>query len=290
MTNPGTHRETSHPLLHVALALLVLTLPALASAHIENQQTQFPDIGTSSHKDAIVLLVALDIVPQTPTFEPDQPFTRQDLAAWAALAHRKDAGSETPDMAKLIQDGTSYVGSTTGNATAADINHAIFDGKLQLDQVSQTFTHDQAAAFIAAHLTPSFIAGLGAQPGPSGTVTKVTTGTAPDGDTSYSLDIGKTSYAVYDHARVVGPTDLTLWQDKTVASSYLEKTSDGDQLVYLAMAQPASASTSAQTTARPAAPKRSATSSPALRWIIGLAVVLLALALVAFFRPRRRAP
>ncbi|MEJ2359074.1 MAG: hypothetical protein P8Y13_13495, partial [Deinococcales bacterium] len=118
-------------------AALALTLTTLASAHIENQQTQFPDIGASQHKDAIVLLVALDILPQTPTFQPDQPFTRQDLAAWAALAHRKDPGGEAPDLAKLIQDGRSFVASSSGNATAADINKAIFDGKLDLANPTQ---------------------------------------------------------------------------------------------------------------------------------------------------------
>jgi hypothetical protein len=269
------------------VAALALTLTTLASAHIENQQTQFPDIGASQHKDAIVLLVALDILPQTPTFQPDQPFSRQDLAAWAALAHRKDPGGEAPDVAKLIQDGRSFVDSSSGNATAADINKAIFDGKLDLADPSQTFTHDQAAAFVADHLTPAFVAALGATAGPSGTISNVKTGTSPDGDTSYTLVIAGNDYPVYDHARVVGPTDLTLWQGKQLTRSYQAKEDNGPALTYLVMGQPAAAPT--QTSSTAATPQPSS-SNPALRWIVGLAVLLVVVAAVAFFRPRKRTP
>lgn len=269
------------------VSTVAFAVTALASAHILNQQSQFPDIGTSQHQDAIVLLVALDILPQTPTFEPDQPFTRQDLAAWAALTHRKDPGVEAPDLAKLIEDGTPYVGSTTGNATAADINKALFDGKLTLQKPDQTFTHDQAAAFVADHLTPTTIAKLGVRAGPTGTISNVKTSTLPDGDTVYTLVIAGKDYAVYDHARVVGPTDLTLWQDKLLTRSY-QTTKDGHPaLTYLVMGQPTTTTT--QSSSTPATTTKR-TSDPALRWIIGLAALLVILAAIAFFRPRRRTP
>lgn len=291
MKHETTRRHGSRPKRLAVRYLVVAVLcmfSALAFAHIANEETQFPDIGTSHNKDAIVLLVALDILPQTPTFQPDQPFTRKDLAAWAALAHRKDAGSEAPDMAKLIEDGTSYVGSLTGNATATDINKAIFDGKLKLSNASQTFTHDQAAAFVADHLSASYVAALGVSSGPTGTISQVKTGTAPDGDTSYTLVIGGKDFPVYDHARVVGPTDLTLWQGKDLARSYQAKTSDGPALTYLVLAQsPATNSQPAQ--ASPVkSPQGSTASSSLPKWIIGLVIVVVVLALIAFSRPRKR--
>lgn len=214
----------------VAATLLLAASPAWA--HITNQSTLYPDIGGSPQSRQIVLLTALGVIPETPTFNPNQLLTRTDLAAWAALTHHAAPGGESPDLATLEQKGTQWV-SGSGNATAADIDQAIFDGWLPLRNPDQEFTKAEAAGFIAAHLSPALLNQLDAQLGPTGVITQVKTGVSPDGDTSYTFQIGGRWYPCYDHVMVIGSTDLSTWLHAELTHSYLRKTSDGDVLVYI---------------------------------------------------------
>jgi len=86
----------------LVLAAIVASLTVgNAAAHIKNEASQFPDIEFSDARFDIVLLVGAGIIPETPVFEPDTPFSRGDLASWAALAENLGAGGETPDTEKL---------------------------------------------------------------------------------------------------------------------------------------------------------------------------------------------
>lgn len=216
----------------VGLVATLLLAASPAWAHITNQDTLFPDIAQTPQSREIVLLTALGVIPETPTFGPNQVLTRTELAAWAALTHHAAQGGESPDIATLKQKGTQWV-SGSGNATAADINLAIFDDWLPLRDPGQQFTKAEAAGFIAAHLSPALLKQLDAQPGPTGVITRVKTGTSPDGDTSYTFEIGGQWYPCYDHVMVIGSTDLSTWLHTDLARSYLRKTSDGDVLVYI---------------------------------------------------------
>ncbi|MBX5477311.1 MAG: hypothetical protein IRZ18_09355 [Clostridia bacterium] len=280
----------------VAVALVVGYASA-AFAHVANQKTQFPDIAGDPNAADILLLVALNIVPQTPVFEPEATFTRRDLAAWAALAHRQAQGGEGPDLAQLVNKGKAYVPSLDGRATAADIDQAIFDGKLALDQPDATFTKSEAARFVAAHLTSDFVRKLGYAPGPAGVVTGVRVGQSPDGDPSYALVIDGHDYAVDEHPRVVGPTDLTLWKGQTVIRSYLAVSSEGEAIKFAELGQPSETTPSeAGSTSEtgPAgsesAPAATAPASPGPSapwgWIVGLAGLLVVLGAVLFARRR----
>lgn len=213
-----------------AATLLLASSPVWA--HITNQDTLYPDIAKVPQSRQIVLLTALGVIPETPTFNPNALLTRTDLAAWAALTHHAAPGGESPDIATLEQKGTQWV-SGSGNATAADINQAIFDGWLPLRNPDQQFTKAEAAGFIAAHLSPALLKQLDVQPGPTGIITHVKTGTSPDGDTSYTFEISGQSYPCYDHVMVIGSTNLSTWLHADLTSSYLRKTSDGNVLVYI---------------------------------------------------------
>lgn len=216
------------------LAGLVLLAAASASAHITNQKTTFPDIASDPHAADIVALVALRIIPETFSyFHPTQPLTRQQLAAWAALARRVDKGGETPDVPKLTKDGSQFLHSTQGNATAADIDQAIFDDSLKLAHPDRTFTRSDAAAFIYQHLTPAYLAKLGITPGPTGRVTAIATKNFSNGHVEYTFTIGGTTHLVYAHCNVVGPTDLGTWKGATITRSYIMKFGKYPLLIFL---------------------------------------------------------
>lgn len=260
-----------------------LLLGAGAAAHIANQQTEFPDIGATQSADDIVLLTGLGVIPQTPVFDPDAPLTRQQLAAWAALAHRLADGGETPDVAALAQKAleAGLVSRLDGDADYAEIDAAILGGRIRPANGSDVPTKAEAAAWIAAHLDAKALALLGVSAGPTGVITDVKTGTSPDGDTSYVFVIGGKAYAVFDHARVVGPTDLTQWQGAAVTRSFLEPTDDGPALVFAQQGAAPAEST-------PSAPaKRAAGDSPLA--LIGGLIVAIALLIGLLFarRPRR---
>lgn len=216
------------------LASLVMLAAASASAHITNEKTTFPDIASDPHAPDIVALVALRIIPETFSyFRPDQPLTRQQLAAWAALARRIDQGGEAPDVRKLIKDGSRLLRSTQGNATAADIDQAIFDGSLKLSEPERTFSRSDAAAFIFEHLTPSYLAKLGVTPGPTGRVTAIKTKNFSNGHIEYTFTIGDATHLVYAHCNVVGPTDLGTWKGAQVVRSYVMKFGKYTLLIFL---------------------------------------------------------
>lgn len=296
----ATSSRASFRLLRAAFALaLLLSLapPApSASAHIANEKTEFPDIGAAPEAGDIVLLVALGVVPETPVFEPDARLTRRDLAAWAALAHRRAPGGEAPDLAALVAAGRPYLPSLSGDATLADVDRAIFDGRLRLsEEAGGAVTKAQAAAFIADHLGPAELRSFGVAPGPTGPVAEVRTETTPDGEASYTLVLAGRPYPVYEHARVVGPTDLTLWEGGTVVRSYLQAGSEGGAIVFAELGPPPSEGASeAGPGSRP--PEGSsadegraagATGSSPLPWLLALAGLLAVLAaLVLARRPR----
>lgn len=218
----------------VLLAGLVMVGAASASAHITNEKTTFPDIASDPHAADIVALVALRIIPETFSyFHPDQPLTREQLAAWAALARRVDKGGEAPDVAKLVRDGSRFLHSTNGDATATDIDQAIFSGSLKLSKPDRTFTRGDAAAFIFGHLTPAFLAKLGVTPGPTGRVTAIETKDFSNGHVEYTFTIGGTTHLVYAHCNVVGPTDLGTWKGAKVTRSYVMQFGKYPLLIFL---------------------------------------------------------
>ncbi len=113
-----------------------------AAAHIKNEASQFPDIEYSDARFDIVLLVGAGIIPETPVFEPDAPFSRGDLATWAALAGDLGAGGETPDTETLaaVALERGLVESIDGQATYEEINKIFFRGQLTPDRPAATPT------------------------------------------------------------------------------------------------------------------------------------------------------
>ncbi len=203
---------------------------AEAYAHIKNEATQFPDIEFADARFDIVVLVGAGIIPETPVFEPDAPFTRADLAVWAALAADLAAGGETPDTDALgkaaLEQG--LVDSVEGQATYEEVNNVFFDGQLTPDQPAAMPTRAEAATFIASHLDTAAGAALlarrGVRMGPSGHPARVELHRNPDGGNTYMITIGDTSLPMFAHGRVAnGPTDLVQWDGRTVRRSFIRE-------------------------------------------------------------------
>lgn len=296
------------PVVFVLLAgALVLVANTRAWAHIKNEESQFPDIEGSPYAADIVMLVGLDLIPQTPVFEPDRPLTFENLAVWAALAHNLGEGGENPDTVQLAQAALvqGLVPSLDGEATYADLNKAIFDGVLSLpeEQLTAVPTRAEAAGFIAQHVTAdlgdrggTLLSRLEAELGPTGTVTKVEVKTEGDQSVTF-FTIGDTTLPVDPHGRVAfGPTDLIQWEGRYVVRSLVVR-HEGEQVLSFAEAgeppqqhhdrndEPTLPGTSDPQTDEPSGTPAEPAAGP--NWLLyGLIAVLIILALVVFGRRR----
>lgn len=263
-----------------------------AEAHIKSGASQFPDIEYSDARFDIVLLVGAGVIPQTPVFEPDAKFSRANLAAWAALTRRLAEGGETPDTQALAAAALKQgvVDSLQGNATYADINKVFFNNQLSVKQPDAVPTKAQAAGFIADHLDTetggtSLLDQLDLQPGPTGKVTKVESGTAPDGDSAYTVTIAGQTHMLYEHGRVAdGPTDLIQWQGREIRRSFLHH--DGDRVVWAYLeAKPVQAAAADDGPA--AAQQQAAPVKTNRNLLYGLSAAVVVLGVLLFFRRKR---
>lgn len=222
-----------------ALLAALLLLASLASAHIKNEATQFPDIEFSDARFDIVVLVGAGIVPQTPVFEPDRTLTRRELASWAALAEGLGSGGENPDTDSLANAALEQglIDSLDGNATFADLNELFFGGRLTLDNAEGLPTKADAATLIAAELGSDSGAALlekrGLEIGSTGTVAEVSVQEGHHG-TAYVMTVGGTALPMDEHGRVAnGPTDLLQWEGREIRRSFMHGDGDHASWIYL---------------------------------------------------------
>ncbi len=263
-----------------------------AVAHIKNEASQFPDIEFSNARFDIVLLVGAGIIPETPVFEPDAPFSRNDLATWAALAEDLGAGGETPDTDALATAALEQglIASIDGQATFEDINKVFFRGQLTPDRPAATPTKGEAASYIATHLTSAageaLLARRGVRKGPAGHPARVELELNPDGGSTYMITIGDTSLPMYAHGRVAnGPTDLVQWDGRTVRRSFIREQGDLDFWTYLE-AEPTATPVLGGNSTGPEDPTGSeANTNRSL--LYGLVAAASALGLILFFQGRR---
>ena len=283
-----------HALALITVAVLGSLTVRIAAAHIKNEASQFPDIEYSDARFDIVVLVGAGIIPETPVFEPDAPFSRFDLATWAALAENLGVGGETPDTdalaAAALQQG--LVESTDGQATYEEISDMFFRGQLTPDRPAATPTKGEAASYIATHLTTSagevLLAGRGVRMGPAGHVARVESQSNPDGGNTYMITIGAMSLPMYAHGRVAnGPIDLVQWDGRTVRRSFIREQGDLILWTYLEAEPIAAAVLGSNLGAREDRTGSQLTTNRNL--LYGLAAAALGLGLLLFFR-RRRSP
>ena len=277
----------------LAALVLVLATATAALAHIKNEETQFPDIEFSDARFDIVLLAGAGVIPETPVFEPDQPLSRLDLAAWVALAEGLAEGGETPNVEALAQAAldASEVTSLEGDATFGELATAFFKGQVQAETAGDTPTKAAAAQFVAAHLSTAvegttLLDRRGITLGPTGPVALVESERTADGDNAYFVTIGETRAPVYVHGRVAnGPTDLLAWEGRTVRRSFTRQIGDNTFWVYLE-AEPLAAASAVPPPTEEAAPAPE--SSPMSNGLFyGLVAAVVVLGIILFSRRRR---
>ena len=263
-----------------------------ALAHIKNEASQFPDIEFSESRFDIVVLVGAGIIPETPVFEPDKPMSKRELAVWAGLAADLGSGGETPDVTSLADSAFDHglVDTLDGDATLADLNKAIFEGALAIENAGNVPSKAEAATIIAEQLHRDAGMALlnrkGLRVGSAGVVSAVETGDSHHGSATYIITIDGTSLPMYSHGRVAnGPVDLLQWQGRTVARSFVRGEGHSELWIYLEAEQiyevfiTDTMKAMVDTTPEPPPADRK------LRY--GLSVAVVVLGLVLFFRRRR---
>jgi hypothetical protein len=240
----------SRLLLRALLAVLVVGAFAPVQAHIKNEASQFPDIEFSDARFDIVVLVGVEIIPETPVFEPDKPLSKKELASWAALANGLGKGGETPNTDALAAAAVKahLVDSLQGDATNADVDTALFGGKIQVAEGAKTPTKAQAAQLIAANLNSdpgrALLEKRELQLGTTGPVAAVESQGAGH-HAAYVITVGDASRKMYEHGRVAnGPVDLLQWKGRTVRRSVVKGTGADAVWLYLE-AEPLEAATAA---------------------------------------------
>ena len=225
------------------LMLIVVTISALfafdqAFAHITNEASQGAAAETSASGGDIMLLVAAEIIPETPDFEPDVPLSQADLAAWAAFAAGLGEDAGTADALAALALEHELVASLIGDAVCRDINELFFGGQLVIDDPEAVPTRGEAATFIAANLGSSagevLLGNRNLRLGPTGVVAQIEKQRKPDGGITYFITVGATRLAMYAHGRVGnGPTDLMQWEGRSVRRSLVRRLGDRDVWAYL---------------------------------------------------------
>ena len=285
--NPGNLRSRN-----TIIIIVCWFISGYALAHIKNEASQFPDIEFSDSRFDIVVLVGAGIIPETPVFEPDKLLSKRELAVWAALAADLGAGGETPDSAALADSALNHglVDTLDGDATLADLNKAIFEGALAVENAGNVPSKAEAATIIAEQLHRDAGMALlnrkGLRVGSAGVVSAVETGDSHHGSATYIITIDGTSLPMYSHGRVAnGPVDLLQWQGRTVARSFVRGEGHSELWIYLETEQIkeifAADTTEAMVDTTPEPP-------PADRNLqYGLTTAVVVLGLVLFFRRRR---
>ena len=264
-----------------------------ALAHIKNEASQFPDIEFSASRFDIVVLVGAGIIPETPVFEPDKPMSKRELAVWAGLAADLGSGGETPDIASLADSALheGLVDTLEGDATLADLNMAIFEGVLSVENAETVPTKAEAATFIAEQLPldagMTLLNRMGLRVGGTGVVSAVHTGDSHHGAATYIITIEGTSLPMYSHGRVAnGPVDLLQWQGRTVGRSFVRGDGHSAMWTYLETEQIkelVAEKPTAEVLETPVEPP------PADRTLLyGLTAAVVVLGLALFFRRRRQ--
>lgn len=278
---------------NVSVLIVCCCVAGSALAHIKNEASQFPDIEFSESRFDIVVLVGAGIIPETPVFEPDKPMSKRELAVWAGLAADLGSGGETPDVTSLADSAFDHglVDTLLGDATFADINVAIFEGALSVENAETVPTKAEAATFIAKQL--SLDAGMtllnkkGLQVGATGVVTDVQPGDSQHGAATYIITIDGTSLPMYSHGRVAnGPVDLLQWQGRDVGRSFIRGEGHAAMWTYLETEQIKELVVEEATAEVVETPFEPPSADRNLLYGLAAAVVVLGLAL--FFRRRRQ--
>ncbi len=287
-----TMMKINYRLILVLAAIVASFVVGNAAAHIKNEASQFPDIEFSDERFDIVLLVGAGIIPETPVFEPDAPFSRAALASWAALAENLGVGGETPDTETLAAAALErgLIESIDGQATYEDVNKAFFRRQLTLDRPAAIPTKGEAAGFIAAHLnTPAgkaLLARRGVRKGPAGHIARVELQVNPDGGNTNMITIGDMSLPMYAHGRVAnGPTDLVQWDGRTVRRSFIREQGNLTFWTYLE-AEPITTPEHAGSLAA-TEDQTGSGSTKNRRLLYGLVAAASGLGLILFFQGRR---
>lgn len=216
----------------VALAV-ALTRPALA--HVQNERSLYEDIQFSTAQKEIVYLRGISAIsaPESGAqlFRPEAKLSRETLAFWAGVfkASPQERAAKPEDIRKAAIE-KKLVSSLDGEATYGDVNQAYFGGALKLEKPAETMTHEQFVTFLGGYLErnadgPTLFQMAGATKGPTGPVEKAEQRkVAHDGEEAemYFMTLGGKEFQVAHHPKMLhGPTDLALWQGKTVEDSWL---------------------------------------------------------------------
>lgn len=278
----------------VILATSIIATGTLnVSAHVMNGDNMYTDIAHSESKSAILFTHSLQLITtDSSLYKPEDILTKKDFALWYAHFKGWD-GEENALIQKAVE--ADIIVSTDGNLTYQELNKAIFDGKVSVENDAAEMTRGEYATFIMKHVGETLKDGhtlteqLGYKEGPTGTIETV----EQVKDEHYVLTIDGKEYMLAEHPSVDSDSnDPLVWEGQDVKESLVTKNtasdrdgkgsqSDEAKLQYLVVGQDETetADDEDQTSSKTTAEKNKTDTeknaeNSSITWIIGIAIVL----------------
>lgn len=200
------------------------------SAHVMNGDNMYTDIAQSDSKSAILFTHSLQLITtDSSLYKPENLLTKKDFGLWYAHFKNWD-GKENTLIQKAVEAG--IISSTEGNLTYKELNKAIFNSELSLENDAAEMTRGEYATFIMKHAEETLKNGhtlaeqLGYKEGPTGTIETV----EQVKDEHYVLTIDGKEYMLAEHPSVDSDsTDPLVWEGQAVKESLVTKNTASDR-------------------------------------------------------------
>lgn len=207
----------------------VLLLPYEAEAHIMNGSTLFTDIENTKEQSAILYTKAMGLITTTEsTYHPDELLSNTDFALWYG-ASQGWKGNDAAIIEKAVEN--EIIPEENGHMTYEQVNDALFDSSIQLEQPEKELTRAAYAAFVMEHATDTLngtqtlLENEDFENGPRGLVENVV-----QKDGTYVLTIDGKTYSLSEHPTVDSDSvDPLVWQGQEITNSIISEKATTDK-------------------------------------------------------------
>ncbi len=207
----------------------VLLFPHEAEAHIMNGSTLFTDIANTKEQSAILYTKAIGLITTTDlNYHPEELLSNTDFALWYG-ASQGWKGKDAAIIEKAVEH--EIIPEENGYVTYEQVNAALFDSKIELEQPEKEVTRAAYAAFVMAHASDdlndseTLLESEGFEKGPEGLIESV----SRDG-ASYVLTVDGEAYTLSEHPTVDSDSvDPLVWQGQQLMNAVVSEKATTDK-------------------------------------------------------------
>lgn len=213
-----------------ALLLATSLFATPAYAHVMNGDNMYTDIAKSEDREAVLYTHSIHLIKtDSALYKPNDELAKKDFAIW--YSQFKDLeGSDDQLIQQAVDKG--IISSTEGTVTYGELNNALFNNEVAVEDEVSEVTRGDYAAFVAENATQKLKDGTtlleqaSIEEGPTGEIEEVVRAE----DDSYTLKIDGKLYMLAEHPSVVNDsTDPLVWQGQQVTESLMTANTVADR-------------------------------------------------------------